>query len=578
MDSVVARSLFDAMKASGLYETVHLEQVEHIFRTHPGDSQKIAELLKQDQLVTEYQFRKIRAGRTSDLVFGPYLILDKIGEGGMGKVYRAVQGRVGRIVALKTIRPHLMANKLILKRYQREAKAAARLDHPNIVSLYDADEINGRYFLAMEYVEGLDLSRIVKQFGHPPNRGLDDVQEICEYIRQAALGLDSAHRNGFVHRDIKPSNMLVSGERPLSGTNGEAILKILDMGLIRSTFDQDDDQTQSELTRDGTVVGTPDYMAPEQAKNSSTVDHRADLYSLGCTLFFLIRGQAPFPEGSPIDKLIRHQLNEPPDLRKHRPDLPESLLAILDKLMAKKPDDRFQSAMELAHAITPYSACREKLPSEVIHYSPVSLEPDPPSTIDSGAIDYQQQSERTPWEYQSSPPSLTPPETEKQRSKSKPSGTTSTRSAHKSTAVNAKERPPQNKTSNGTSPPAVRVRAVESDSKQDQVVDAEIVDAEVVESSKPSSTKPVTTSGGSRSQGQKPKRSRRQLARKQRAQKGKVDWEAWYLLGGLMFAGLLIVLLLIILRPDRSRSNSDKVEKQEPKAQLIGPQDRLFAA
>lgn len=314
-----------------------------------GDANALADKFKSFGSLTSYQIRKIRHGRIVDLTVGPFVIFEKIGEGGMGKVYKAVSKKIGRPVALKVVRSHLMSNKTVLRRYKREASAAAAMDHPNIVTLIDADEAGGRYFLAMEYVEGSDLSRMVKENGPLP------YQEAAEYIRQSALGLQHAHERGLIHRDIKPSNILVSGERALPGTDGVAIVKILDMGLVRSILEGDDGFSRTELTRDGTVVGTPDYMAPEQAKNSSKVDAKADLYSLGATLFYLLRGQSPFPEGSPIDKLLRHQLDPPPDLKKLRPDLPVGLVNVINKLLKKKPEERYANAAELAVAIQPYT-------------------------------------------------------------------------------------------------------------------------------------------------------------------------------------------------------------------------------
>jgi serine/threonine-protein kinase len=312
------------------------------------DADQLAEMFKACGSLTSYQIRKIRHGRIVDLTLGSFVIQEKIGEGGMGKVYKATSSKLGKVVALKVVRTNLMGNKTVIRRYKREAAAAAALDHPNIVSLLDADECDGRYYLAMEFVDGSDLSRLVKENGPLAP------QEAAEYIRQSALGLQHAHDRGLIHRDIKPSNLLVSGDRALPGTDGVANVKILDMGLVRSILD-DEDVSRTELTRDGTVVGTPDYMAPEQAKNSSKVDARADLYSLGATLFYLLRGQAPFPDGSPIDKLLRHQLDPPPDLRKLRPDVPRGLVAIVDRLMKKNPDDRYQTATELAIALQPFT-------------------------------------------------------------------------------------------------------------------------------------------------------------------------------------------------------------------------------
>lgn len=387
MEPVSPSQLISAVKDCRLYKPDQLTAAERAAASAP-DATACAEGLYAAGVLTRYQYQKIRAGRAEDLLFGPYLILDRIGEGGMGKVYRAVQLKVGKIVAIKMVRPQLLSNRMVISRYKREARAAAKLDHPNIVSLYDADDINGRYFMAMEYVDGIDLSRMVKQFGNPPNTGLADFHEAAEYVRQASLGLQHAHEHGLVHRDIKPSNMLVFGERPLFGTSGKATVKILDMGLVRSILESED-VSRTELTRDGTVVGTPDYMSPEQAKNSSSVDARADLYSIGCTLYFLLRGQSPFPDGSPIDKLIRHQLDAPPDLRKARPDVPDGLVAIIDKLLKKNPNERYQTATAVAQALLPFTTSAGTEPAaervlgdveETVAFARFSFEPEPGST------------------------------------------------------------------------------------------------------------------------------------------------------------------------------------------------------
>jgi serine/threonine-protein kinase len=351
MDKDTASQFLQAVRECGQFTPGQIAAAEKALAAE-GDPTSVIEGLQNAGVLTPYQARKIRNGRAAELLFGPFLVFEKIGEGGMGKVYKAVHVPDRRVIALKVVRPQLMTNRVVLRRYKREAAAAAALDHTNIVSLYDADEVNGRYYIAMEYVDGLDLARMMKEYGSPPTSGLPQYQEAAEYIRQSAVGLSHAHGRGMVHRDIKPSNLLVYGTRALIGEIEKPTVKILDMGLVRGVID--DDSSQSELTRDGTVVGTPDYMAPEQAKNSSTVDARADLYSLGCALFFLLKGQPPFPDGSPIDKLLRHQLDPPPDIRKYRPDVPAGLAAVIEKLLRKDPAERYQTAEEVAQALLPY--------------------------------------------------------------------------------------------------------------------------------------------------------------------------------------------------------------------------------
>ncbi len=341
--------LAQALRTSGLFTA---DQTLAVVRELApcGDDLAAAyrHLLRHDRL-SEYQLRKVVHGKAGELFIGPYVVVDKLGEGGMGRVYKAVHPRLGRTVALKVVRPNLLSNKTVMSRHRREAEAAATLNHPNIVALLDADEVDGKYYLAMEFVDGIDLARIVKEYGRLP------VSEACEYLRQASLGLQHAHERGFVHRDIKPSNVLVSGERHVPEAQGPAHVKILDMGLVRSVLAGDEEE-RTELTKDGTVVGTPDYMSPEQAKNSSTVDYRADLYSLGCTLHFLLVGKPPFADGNTaVEKLLKHQLDRPAPLRAARPDVPPQLDELYLRLMAKKSADRLQSARDLAVMLEPFA-------------------------------------------------------------------------------------------------------------------------------------------------------------------------------------------------------------------------------
>jgi serine/threonine-protein kinase len=276
-------------------------------------------------------------------------------------VFKAVDTRLKRVVALKMIRPDLLQNDNSVKRFEREAESAAQLMHPNVIVIYDFGEAGGTHYLAMEYVEGTDLQKMVQQQGVLP------IPMACDFIRQAALGLQHAHERGLVHRDIKPGNLLVtrpttaglrSGpirlparaqDTPAPGPSaraGAGVVKILDMGLARLA-DSDD---RSALTQAGSVIGTPDFMAPEQAINASTVDHRADLYSLGCTFYYLLTGSPPYSEGTPAEKLQKH-VNEkytPRPAEEVRRNLPPDVSRILLRLMAKNRDYRYQTAQDVA--------------------------------------------------------------------------------------------------------------------------------------------------------------------------------------------------------------------------------------
>jgi len=286
---------------------------------------------------------------------GEYQLLGKLGEGGMGAVYKARQTNLGRLVALKVLPKERCQDQAAIARFYREMQAVGRLRHPNIVEALDAREIDGVPVLAMEYVEGIDLSKLVAQVGPLA------VPDACELMRQTALGLQHAHEHGLVHRDIKPSNLMLRAALPLSGkgTGGEGhqvLVKILDLGLALLDTSRPQD---SEMTAAGSAMGTADYMAPEQVTDSHAVDIRADLYSLGCTLYKLLSGHAPFadsPSEGAFHKMMAHVNRPAPSIRQRRPDVPEELAAVLQRLLAKQPDERFATPAEVAAALAPLAA------------------------------------------------------------------------------------------------------------------------------------------------------------------------------------------------------------------------------
>jgi eukaryotic-like serine/threonine-protein kinase len=339
--------LVEALRGRPILGPDRFAELESVHAPAHPEPPALARRLVQLGWLTPYQARKLIAGRGDELFVGQYLILDKLGEGGMGRVYKAVQLSLNRPVALKVVRAQLLSNATALRRFRREVKAAAGLRHPNIVSVFDADRVGDRHFLAMEYIEGPDLARLLKERGALP------ISVACAYVRQAALGLQHAHERGIVHRDIKPANLLVTGNDAGQFT-ARNLVKILDMGLARFTR-TDPDSFATDLTRVGTVIGTPDYMSPEQARNSSAVDHRSDLYSLGCTFYHLLTGELPFPRGTPVEKLLQHQSDPPRPVRQLRPEIPPELATVVHCLLAKEAKERFQSAAALAHALEPWS-------------------------------------------------------------------------------------------------------------------------------------------------------------------------------------------------------------------------------
>jgi serine/threonine protein kinase len=329
----------DALRQSGLLGVDQFNELRNLIARYP-DSKALAGQLIQLGWLTPYQVNQLFQGQGNGLVLGQYRILERLGEGGMGQVFKARHQALGRIVALKVIRRDRLQSNEAVKRFRREMQMAGQLSHPNVVNAFDADAINGTHFFAMEFVDGTDLSRLVREKGPLPSH------RACDCIRQAALGLQHAHEKGMVHRDIKPANLLVSK------TPSGIVIKILDMGLARFQATEQEDQTM--LSQDGHVLGTPDFMAPEQAKSSSTVDHRADIYSLGCTFYYLLVGKPPFFGGSNIEKLLKHQMDPPPPIEKFRSDVPEGVRLVLRQMLAKKPDERIQTAGTVAAALEPY--------------------------------------------------------------------------------------------------------------------------------------------------------------------------------------------------------------------------------
>jgi serine/threonine-protein kinase len=336
--------LLEAIREAGLLDDAQFADMEQTSDAHSAEPREIARALLKAGWLTAFQLNQLLQGRGGRLVIGPYRLLERIGEGGAGEVFKARHYRLRRVAAIKLVRRERLSDARVLARFQREAEAAAQLAHPNIVTLYDADWAGDVYFLAMEYVDGVDLGRLVRDSGPL------SVARACEYTRQAALGLHHAHERGLVHRDVKPANLLL-------GNDG--VVKVLDLGIAR--LHASDAGARPELTQAGVVVGTVDYLAPEQAKDARTADRRADVYGLGCTLYHLLTGRPPFAEGATLDKLLRHQTEPPQPLRKARPDAPPGVAAVVERLLAKRPDDRFQTMAVVAAALGALAAKAAKI-------------------------------------------------------------------------------------------------------------------------------------------------------------------------------------------------------------------------
>ena len=301
-------------------------------------SRAIAEALVEREHLTQWQSEKLLQGKHKGFFLGKYRLMSLLGKGGMSSVFLAEHVLMRRRCAIKVLPAKRVHDSSYLARFHREAQAVASLDHPNIVRAYDVDRENDKdneiHFLVMEHVSGASIQEMVR------DDGIMGFCQAAEYFRQAGLGLHHAHEHGLVHRDIKPANLLV---------DSTGVVKILDLGLAR--FFDENEENPLTVAHDEKVLGTADYLAPEQALDSHRVDIRADIYSLGCSIYFSLTGHPPFTEGTLAQRLMWHQNKEPDPITNERPDLPEELHHVIRKMMAKNPDDRYQTAAEVAEAL-----------------------------------------------------------------------------------------------------------------------------------------------------------------------------------------------------------------------------------
>lgn len=352
--------------------------------TPANTPRELADLLMREGTLTRYQATLLLKGSWDSFRIGPYRILERLGFGAMSNVYlckhRATQARV----AVKVLAATQAKDPVALKRFYREARATASLDHPNIVRVHDVDWDGETNFIVMDFVDGSSIQDIIKHFGAM------DIQRAAHYIRQAALGLQHACEHGLVHRDIKPGNLLIDRK-------GE--VKILDMGLAR--FAEEGDM---EVLTQGEVLGSPEYLAPEQALDSHKVDIRADIYALGSTFYLMLTGKPPYHEEKSVaGKLLSKETRPPKPIRSLRPEVPENLVAIVDKMMAKAPAQRYQNPLEVAEALTPWGdgPISEPPEQEMPQLSPAAQAD--PTTLEKGPTSKQRPSTGKP-----TPPPTTP--------------------------------------------------------------------------------------------------------------------------------------------------------------------------
>lgn len=285
--------------------------------------------------LTVWQSQQLLAGRHEGFIIDRYVLLDRIGEGGMGRVYLARDSKLGRKVAIKVLSSERNGVPRAIARFLREARVGAQLEQENLVRIYDDGECDGQRYIVMEYVEGKNVGQMIREEGRLA------FKVAARIVGQVALGLEHAREKGLIHRDVTPYNILVTQT---------GVAKLTDMGLAIVLEDA------GQVTRDGVTVGTFDYLSPEQAKDSRGVDTRSDIYSLGCSLYHMVCGAVPFPVPSQTEKLYAHLMSEPKRPREVAPDVPIELEAVILKMMRKKPEDRYQIPLEVANALEPFHA------------------------------------------------------------------------------------------------------------------------------------------------------------------------------------------------------------------------------
>ncbi len=351
MPAVVDSNRFiELIGKSKLVDPAALEQATDDLRAAhdgqlPENLDQLQEFFVERRLLTKWHCEKLRNGKYKGFYLSKYRLLKHLGTGGMSSVYLAEHILMNRKVAIKVLPRRRVNDASYLARFHLEAQAAAHLDHPNIVRAFDVDNEDNTHYIVMEYVPGADLQQIVRQSGPVP------FEAAADYVAQAADGLQHAHDKGVVHRDVKPANLLL---------DDRGIVKILDMGLARIAQDEDASLT---IAHEENVLGTADYLSPEQAVNSHKVDHRTDIYSLGCSLYYLLTGHPPFPEGSLAQRIAKHQSVMPDPIKKSRPNCPPSLQRICEKMIAKQPGDRYDTASEVAAELRAWMESRGKEPT-----------------------------------------------------------------------------------------------------------------------------------------------------------------------------------------------------------------------
>jgi serine/threonine protein kinase len=375
------------LRKSQLLSDEQLGRVSHQLQSAAAGvgAEQIASELVRQQVLTEWQKSQLLRGQTG-FILQEYRLLKPVGKGGMGHVFRASDRRNGAIVAIKVMSRRLTGDKKLVNRFRREIRASSLLNSPHIVRTLDAGRVGDVDFMVMEYVNGDQLDRVIRRLGVLP------VSVGCEIVRQAAVGLQHAFEKQMVHRDIKPANLIIDWS-----TEGTGTIKLMDLGLVRL---ESEDEEKTSVTRAGQVMGTPDYMSPEQGWDTASVDIRADIYSLGCTLFRLIGGRIPFVGDNPLQVLMARCYKDAPSVRGIRPEIPEAVDAIVRRMTLRDPDCRYQTPQEVVDALTPFcspftlqalrQAAAENSPASQDDVELLMIESDNPENMSSPDVGYQQ--------------------------------------------------------------------------------------------------------------------------------------------------------------------------------------------
>lgn len=375
---------FDFLSALAESELLTPHQFAKADATIPVETESArdsAERLVESKILTRFQAERLLAGRLDGFTLGQHVIQEQVGKGSVGRVYRATHRAMNRTVAIKILSADVTRTGPARLAFQREVRAAARLNHPNIIMAYDANEVGERSYLVLEFVNGPTLEAVVRERGPLP------WPEACEYVRQVAIGLQHAHERGMVHRDIKPANLLVTRD---SGSPLGFVVKIADFGIAKFA-------PAATATTPGTgLTGTPDFVSPEQAYNPLVADHRADLYSLGCVFHFLLTGHPPFSGGTTPDKIRRHQFEAPAPIHLVRKDVPPPVAELAARLLAKDPNQRPATAAHVAEHIDGLARIHAADDAATINFDLPALQPGPYSFA-TGRHSGHLASETSPW-------------------------------------------------------------------------------------------------------------------------------------------------------------------------------------